>query len=234
MQNNSENIRRFQRHDLVWLSAMAWSEIRARQPENLSALLRTWQVSEWPLEVRRRDVDADEDRVCISITPPPSSQPLSKIASCVRQVHILEHQSALALSSVVETAPECWREQLRNLIRDALQQQIKFRVYGSLAWQYLTGQPYMSEQTAIEILFIPRTTEQLIAGMRLLTHHAKTMPLAGEMTFPSGHAVAWKEWTYFPSETTPSDDIRVLVKHVEQVRVMSQRALLASLNDMTD
>ena len=97
-----------------------------------------------------------------------------------------------------------------------------FSCFGSLAMQALTGIPYLTPTSDIDILLHPRTVHELDTGLALMHHHAPTLPLDGEIVFPDGAAVSWKEWS-------ASGDERVLVKHVGGVRLSGKAPLLAQL-----
>jgi phosphoribosyl-dephospho-CoA transferase len=88
--------------------------------------------------------------------------------------------------------------------------------------QALTGITYLTPTSDIDILLHPRSVDDLHAGLALLQHHATTLPLDGEIVFPDGAAVSWKEWA-------ASGDERVLVKHIGGVRLSGKAPLLAQL-----
>ena len=62
------------------------------------------------------------------------------------------------------------------------------------------------------------------AGLALLERHAATLPLDGEIVFPSGAAVAWKEWL-----SASRNEARVLVKDAGAVRLAPMAELLMTL-----
>jgi phosphoribosyl-dephospho-CoA transferase len=66
--------------------------------------------------------------------------------------------------------------------------------------------------------------QQLHAGLALLGGPAHGLPLDGEIMFPSGQAVSWKEWA---SASTAS--ARVLVKDADSARLAALEELLATL-----
>jgi len=72
----------------------------------------------------------------------------------------------------------------------------------------------------------PTSRDQLRAGLTLLAQHAALLPLDGEIVFPSGRAVAWKEWLLV--DATPRG-MRVLVKDGRQVSLQRADLLLEEL-----
>jgi phosphoribosyl-dephospho-CoA transferase len=90
--------------------------------------------------------------------------------------------------------------------------------------QAITGQSYLTPASDIDLLFVPADAASLRAGLALLEQYAALLPLDGEIVFPSGEAVAWKEWI-----SAGRHDARVLVKDAGAVRLAPMAQLLATL-----
>jgi phosphoribosyl-dephospho-CoA transferase len=219
----------YTRHSLVWLSAQGWQSCRDRSGNNLApsshAALAHWQQSDWPAIVRRADVDCAQHQVCLGLALPPDPQSGHKVRIALRApvAEVRQIRPPLAIDAVLAAAPARWRAALCVLAADASRQKLAFGVYGSVALQALTGASYVSATSDIDLLFSPRTQAQLEAGIALLQQHAQSLPLDGEILFPSGQAVAWKEWVQ-ASGNSP----RVLVKDDRGVQLSTLAALLAS------
>ncbi|MBI3229840.1 MAG: phosphoribosyl-dephospho-CoA transferase, partial [Burkholderiales bacterium] len=99
---------------------------------------------------------------------------------------------------------------------------LELRVYGSWSWQALTCLPYVRASSDIDLLFTPKNSAQLQAGLALLQRHARLLPLDGEVIFPQQQAVAWREWL------NASVDAHVLVKSCTSVSLQTRAVLLAS------
>lgn len=197
--------------------------------DRFMAVFQCWQQQEWPAVVRRRDAAAGDDEVCIGFALPPQDGYKPKVAATVKIAHILEHQSALSLNSVINAAPAPWQETLRQLQIEASVAGIRFRVYGSLAMQFLTGQTYIGASSDVDLLFRPQDQEHLVTGLALLVQYQKQMALDGEIIFPQDQAVAWKEWLLSDSVLDPDNHQKVLVKDLQQVRLMEKRDLIHTL-----
>ena len=102
------------------------------------------------------------------------------------------------------------------------------RVYGSVAFQALTGQAYLTAASDIDLLLAPRTLEQYRCALALLARHARALPLDGEILFPQGRAVAWKELLRVPDATA-----QVLAKSMHAVSLVTVASLLANLSTDT-
>ena len=218
----------FGRHDLVWLSASGWQAARARaRPEHAGAIER-WQHANWPAIVRRGDADAGPGEVCVGIALPPDPDSGNKLRIGLRALSgdVARTAPALALDAIAAhlpaLLPDEWRQDLRALADESAG--LTLRVYGSLALQAVTGQAYVSPTSDIDLLFYPASRQELDLGLALLLKYAASLPLDGEIVFPGGHAVAWKEWL-----TAQAGNARVLVKEENGVRLASRDALLATL-----
>ena len=227
----------FARHNLVWLSAQGWQSCRNSSRDSVApsshAALERWQQADWPAIVRRGDVDvaADTDadtaehQVCLGIALPPD--PLSghkvRIALRAPAAEVRQMRGPLAIDAVIASAPAHWRDALHLLALEVARHDLAFGVYGSVALQALTGESYVSASSDIDLLFSPKTQPQLEVGVALLQRYAKTLPLDGEILFPSGQAVAWKEWVQASGNRS-----RVLVKGNRGVQLTTMAALLAS------
>jgi phosphoribosyl-dephospho-CoA transferase len=214
----------FARHDLVWLSAHGWLAARAAAAPEHVGVIESWQREDWPAIVRRSDADAGPGQVCLGIALPPHPVTGNKVRIALRALvsDVAKTTPALALMAAPVALPEKWQPSLRALIAEA--GGLTLRIYGSLALQALTGQPYVSPSSDIDLLFYPETEPQLRAGLALLAQHAGQLPLDGEIVFPSGQAVAWKEWP-----VAQTGNARVLVKEAHMVRLVPASALLATL-----
>lgn len=204
------------RHDLAWLNGAGWqAALDAAAPEDRAAIAQ-WRDRQWPLVVTRRAPDAPADVVCLGLALPRKR----RIAVRTSQSAIVRAQPALLLEDAA--APAVWLAALDALRAQA--RSLRLRVYGSLALQTITQQPYLSPTSDIDLLFQPGSRRQLAEGMLLLEAHAQRLPLDGEIIFPGDCAVAWKEWA-----SALAGKARVLVKDSGAVRLARTDSLLATL-----
>jgi phosphoribosyl-dephospho-CoA transferase len=229
--------RRAERHDLVWPSAAGWALMLEQATLADRAAVVRWQQADWPAVVRRHDpADADpaaSDQIYLGIALPPDAVDGCKcrIALSIDKALVRTLRAPLALADVIATAPPRWRADLQALADAARIKEINLLVYGSLALQTLTGQVYLTDHSDIDLLFEPKTRKQLEAGVALLSDFDRHLPLDGEIRFPDGQAVAWKEWsdTVAAVGIQPNLRARVLAKSLQRVQLQPPAQLLASL-----
>jgi phosphoribosyl-dephospho-CoA transferase len=210
----------FSRHELVWLTAQGWDAALERALPAQHAAIEQWRREDWPTVVRRADIGLAAGQVSLGIPLPPTPDGVKgRIALNASVIDIARRSPALALADAARVAPEHWWPAL-----DVLAASLPLRAYGSLAMQAVTGQTYLTPSSDIDLLFFPAGADALHAGLALLEHHAATLPLDGEIVFPSGAAVAWKEWL-----VAGRNQARVLVKDAGAVRLAPMAELMASL-----
>ena len=90
--------------------------------------------------------------------------------------------------------------------------------------QALTGLLYVTPASDIDLLFHPTCRRQLDDGVALLARHAEELPLDGEIVFPGGQAVSWKEW-----RMAIANPAKVIVKELHGVRLVDTASLLSTL-----
>lgn len=216
------------RHDLLWLTGAGWSQaLQHLSGQAREAALR-WRERDWPVVARRRDVDAAEDELCAGIALPPledGSKP--RIALRVPMSALDRRCGAMPLAAVIDKAPANWRQDLNNMEAQAREAGIELRVFGSLAWQALTAQAYVTPASDIDLLCRPADRRTLEAACILYQAWAGRLPLDGELVFPSGVAVSWKEWMV--ARQAGFDSLRVLVKQSQAVRLALPAELVAGL-----
>lgn len=222
-----------ERHSLVWLTAAGWeAAIAAARPEHAAALAQ-WQSNDWPAIVRRFDAipkdadaadaaaaDAAASDICLGVPLPPDAAGVKvRIALRVPSSHIARTSAALELRSALMAAGP-WRDELAALSAAVP----TLRVFGSLAMQTLTGLQYLSPSSDVDLLFHPASRRQLETVIALLARYSEHLPLDGEVVFPGGAAVSWKEW-----QAAITHPAKVLVKELRAVRLADTASLLAVL-----
>jgi phosphoribosyl-dephospho-CoA transferase len=220
----------FFRHDLVWLSARGWERAcRAAPPASRDAILR-WGAADWPAVVTRRPAGLPAGQVALGIALPPRPLDGSKprIGMAADAADIVRGTGALPLAEAIPAAPARWRTALAMLLDEAAGADLTLHVYGSLAFQAVTGQAYLNAGSDIDLLLHPATPACCRRALALLERYAggnaAVLPLDGEFVFGGAQAVAWKELA-----TCRDRQARVLAKSLDGVALVTVERLLASL-----
>jgi phosphoribosyl-dephospho-CoA transferase len=225
------------RHSLVWLTEKGWQSVCGYITEHPVAIcdaIARWQAANWPLVVRRSEQELSAGRVAVGIALPPQSDAKlkSRVSAVVDQSDIARWQPPLTLASILTTVPTHWRGPLVALHMESLETLPPLEVFGSLTWAAITTMPYLHSASDIDLILKPSTHSQLKQGTEMLARYAMTLPLDGEIIFPDGRAVAWKEWHKACSSNHASTNTttQVLVKHLDGVSIVNCQTLLETLD----
>ena len=218
------------RHDLVWLHPDGWRRLRCSLPDAQRQAIDRWCSADWPVTVRRQDADVGPDEACLGITMPrnDAAGTRTRVSLCCRQADIQRAARPISLDAADVAILPQWVPAWQAWQRSVREAGLEVRVFGSLALEVLTGQPYLTDRSDIDLLFFPNSLEQLRVGITLFATCVEQLPLDGEIVFPSGRAVAWKEWRQGVSQHGRS---RVLVKQIDRVSLCSIAELLAEFKD---
>lgn len=184
----------WQRHQLVRLAPSAWQRVIAMPfDEGAREWLSDWAAFDWPLVVRRA-LAHETQGVGLGIPLPPSAGK-RRLAITVSASEIVSTRGLPSLRDVSAAAPTPWRKMLPLL--DALAQRfdVNAGVFGSLAWQCLTGRRYVTQDSDLDIAWEmphPAVLKAFLDELAQLEAHAP-MRLDGELIRKDGAAVNWRE-----------------------------------------
>jgi phosphoribosyl-dephospho-CoA transferase len=207
------------RHDLVWLDP---AQVGALEVEPIHrSTVAQWVDAGRPAVATRRDPGAREGMARLGIPVPPSRGKL-RIALLAPAGALVRARPPLRLAEVTASAPAGLRAALEELDGEAGGLGILLRVHGSLAWQHLTGEPYVTASSDLDLLLEPRDRSQLGEALRMLQRwELRTGRVAdAEVRLPAG-GVAWRELL--------SGAHQVLVKQEAGVTLVARGELLAML-----
>ncbi|RQS87996.1 malonate decarboxylase holo-[acyl-carrier-protein] synthase [Burkholderia seminalis] len=184
------------RHTLVTLTAAGWDAAFARDRALAGdPLVRAWAGRGWPLIVRRASPDeAGAGRVPLGMPLPPAAGK-RRIALNVAADALATVGPLPALADVLGAAPDAWHVPLRALDALGARCGVQGRVFGSLAWQALTGEPYLGPSSDLDIVFpLPdaASLRPLLDGLAAIDAHAP-MRIDGELLRADGAGVNWRE-----------------------------------------
>ena len=202
------------RHDLVWLDAVTWRDgLRSSLDEARTAEVDDWVRRGRALVTRRRDADADADGCCLGIALPLAAG-RRRIGLVVDRQAVTRVAAPLALDAVIDAAPLRWHAALRDLHRRAAEVDTPLRVYGSFAWQAISGEACVTSTSDLDLLWDARDDDQVSRAIGLLLEWERDSGLRGdgEVRFADGDAVAWRELTTGASRVLVKRDDGVMLK----------------------
>jgi phosphoribosyl-dephospho-CoA transferase len=208
------------RHDLVFVTRTGWRALFAiREDLAVDPLATRWPEEGWPT-IRRRAMPGELAGVPLGLPLPPS-------AGKRRLFFVLQSHDIGAvtrpplLSSASQTAPCAWWPTLDRLDKLALRYSVVARVFGSLAWQTVTGLGYLSDRSDLDMLLdvhCDTDLDSFTAGLAEIEAMAP-MRLDGELMREDGAAVNWRELRSGARE--------VLVKSVDGSGLLSRDLFVA-------
>ena len=202
----------FRRHDWVWLGS------EAHLPD--LADVRNHREAGLPFIVGRPPASTGKDSLSLGLALPDKR----RIGFCVEASGIREHRAPLSLGEVLPCLPGAWLSTINQLASNFRAVGMETRVYGSAAWQAMTGVSYLREDSDLDLLLTPTTEEQLRLVLEILGSMEGARPrLDGEVVRPDGGAVAWQE--------VASDSATLLVKTLAGVSLVSRATWMSALRD---
>jgi len=209
------------RHQLVWL-ARGWEEHIVSIAAEAAPAVAAWVARGLPLVATRRDPSCP-GAVALGLVRPPGSR-VRRIAVRVAPAALDRSAPPPRLSDALASAPAAWRAPLRALDLEARDAGLVLRVHGSLAWQHLSGDPYLSPSSDVDLLVRSRDPAALARALELLGRHGAGPPrLDGELLLPGGRAVAWRELA--------GGAARILVKTADAVALVPRARVEAAFRE---
>jgi phosphoribosyl-dephospho-CoA transferase len=217
------------RHALVWPTSAGWTRIHCDETDDEAcAAYARWFTRDWPLVVRRPN--AHERCVATDIAlglPLPPAQGKRRLSIRLAASDVARHSTPLALDHILHALPPEWQRAVSSLLQDASASRVRFQVFGSVAWQAITGLAYVHGGSDLDLLCHPRYAIEIDAMLAVLERWERTHALRadGEIVFPDGAAVSWREWRNAPQTS------QVLVKHLDGAALIPRADLLRRLSD---
>ncbi|RAZ92363.1 malonate decarboxylase holo-[acyl-carrier-protein] synthase [Mesorhizobium hawassense] len=181
------------RHDLVYIKPGAWPGLLAGHDlGDLHQELACWAALERPTVLRGRIGGDPGDSVPLGLPLPPGMD-RKRLAFACSPGGVARIASPVLLSEALPTAPDRWRAAIDALLAEG----ISWRCFGSLAWQHLTGLPYLTDASDLDLLIHCSTEAQAELATRALSIVAARAPMEidAELISSTGVAVQWREWT---------------------------------------
>ncbi len=205
------------RHTMVMASPAGWSALMRRSPELAKEpIVEGWVRAGRPLIVRRPGCDNATGMIPLGLALPPSHGK-RRIAVMLAPGDIVAHAPSPALADAAAAAPPAWRNTI-DLLVDLLPET---RTFGSLAWQHLTGLPYLSDNSDLDLLWPLASAAHAARLLTAIARIASQAPMRvdGEILCSVG-GVQWRE-------LIGKDDDEVIVKTSNGVLSSTGSAFLA-------
>lgn len=189
---------KLRRHDLAYVSSAAW-RLLLETREDLAAdpLVVQWVDRGWPL-IARRATPGEAGGLSRGL---PLGLPLPPFAGKRRIFLLMQPDDIVSiappppLNACISVAPPQWRRTLSDVASLASRHGIEPRVFGSLAWQMLTGLAYLTHSSDLDLLLPVSPSSDLIrltAELAAIDAMAP-MRLDGELVRDDGAGVNWRE-----------------------------------------
>jgi phosphoribosyl-dephospho-CoA transferase len=185
------------RHQLIRLSGAGWARVLdAPWDSTARSCLGLWAAHGLPLVVTRQPAGASGFVACG--LPAPSRYRRRRLALAIAPADLLffdEFPPAEAATRLLSRAAQApWRALSAALATVDCTP----RVYGGYGWQRLTRLAYVHPGSDIDLLLPVTGAERADDVCRLLAAAPAVGPrLDGELLFPDGAAIAWREWLDF-------------------------------------
>ncbi|MGA2998999.1 malonate decarboxylase holo-[acyl-carrier-protein] synthase [Bradyrhizobium sp.] len=192
--HSNRHNRTIRRHDLVLVSPAAWRSLLQRHDDLAGEpLVIEWVDRGWPL-ITRRAMHGEADGLPLGLPLPPFAGK-RRLSFLMLSDDIVATARPLQLSSTIDVAPEPWRHTLDQVAELASRHGVEARVFGSLAWQTLTGLDYLTDGSDLDLLLpVSRGSDLVRLTAELAAIEAVApMRLDGELVRDDGAGVNWRE-----------------------------------------
>jgi phosphoribosyl-dephospho-CoA transferase len=215
---------RHRRHELLYVEASAWSTALASCPLRDHPLVAGWSEKQWPVITRRRGEGDDPALVAVGVPLPPSEGKL-RIPLTIPYEAVLRRTNPSPLRETITAAPAPWRATMEAACQLGAKHGVEPAAFGSMLWEHLTGLPYISATSDLDVLWtvdVGTVLPQLLRGVVLLETGAP-MRIDGEISFRNGDAVNWRE---LHAALVHDDVAEVVVKTPEGARLSTVKELI--------
>ena len=185
------------RHDLAYLRPGAMRELQfaAPPPGETERWLSDGLAADRPLVVCRQRHDTNADR-CIDLGAAlPARLGRARVACRAPLACIARVEPPLTVDRLRAVLAENERSALARLAGVAQRLGVALGAYGSCSWEWLAGESHRSGNSDVDLICDVAHRDALPDWLGAMQRSAREMDdrLDGEVRFPSGQAVAWRE-----------------------------------------
>lgn len=212
----------YRRHDLLDVEPGAWAAVIAERAD----LAGVPHVSVWvedgrPVILRRSHPGEDGGLVPVGLPLPPRDG--KRRIGLALPPEAVRPRPPVLLVEALAACPRVWAATLEALAILARRHGLAPRLFGSLLWQSLTGLPYLSECSDLDLLWpIEGPVPPVLLDCLAEIDAQAPMRLDGEILLPDGGGVNWRElYAAAPGDT-------VLVKYRDRLALRKATDILTS------
>jgi len=182
------------RQQLLRLTDAGWAQVLAAPWDaNARSCLGLWAARGLPLVVTRQP--PTQDATIATGLPAPARHRRRRLAVAVAPGDVMFFDEFPAADGATRLLPRTLAAPWRALLASLAATGCAARVYGGYGWQALTRLAYVHADSDLDLLLPVSGPEHADAVAHLLAASAWTGPrLDGELSWPDGAAIAWREW----------------------------------------
>lgn len=213
------------RHDLVYLHSEATFTTPCAEPGSpFWVAARQWIARGRPVVAARQP--AGGGMLCLGLALP-LHQERKRLSILAEASQIADVRAPLTVGQCMHRLPPPTGERLLALAATIWSSGARLGVYGSLAWEALSGEAYRHAESDIDLICDVADRAQYEWALAAFRDAASELPcrLDGELRFPNGDAVAWTEL----AARQATSERPVLVKGEREVALKPLHLLLAGL-----
>ena len=182
------------RQQLIRLSAQGWAHVLEAPWDAMArSCLDVWAARGLPLVVTRQP--ALRDAMVATGLPAPARFGRRRWALAVAPQDVLFFDEFPAADAATRRLPRTVAASWRALVAALAAADCAARIYGGYGWQALTRLAYVHADSDLDLLLPAIDARHADEIARLLATAPWHGPrLDGELLFPDGAAIAWREW----------------------------------------
>jgi phosphoribosyl-dephospho-CoA transferase len=205
------------RHQLASLTPAGWARVlEGEWDAQAQACLSHWALHRLPLVVTRQP-PAPDAGIAMGL-PAPTRWDRRRLALTVPHAEVSYFDEFPQAHQLTRLLPAAARAAWQRLCGGLRALGAVARVHGSFGWQQLTGLDHLRSGSDIDLWIAADDALQADAIVSLLQSFAAGRPrIDGELVFPGGAAVAWREWQAWREGRVQA----VLVKRIDGAAITS-------------
>lgn len=199
------------RHQLAHLAPAAWNRLQHDAPDaDARDCIAHWAAHALPVVVTRQPVAGDDAFVGAGIAAPPRWD-RRRIALRVARAEVMWFDEFPRVDRVAGLLPAAARAPWKRLVGTLAALGATTRVYGSYGWQCITGLDHVRPGSDLDLWAAVDDDAHADAVAAALLRAPAPLPrLDGELHFPDGTAVSWREWLAWRTGATRAVLVRGL------------------------